>query len=300
MDQLQGMVIFNQVIEAGSFSKAAEQLNIAKSSVSKRISALEKELGVILIQRSTRQLTITDEGWSLYQHSQRIVQELELAKDVAARFQEKPQGTLRITAPPLFGRLQLSPLLPLFQAQYPKVSIELFLTESYSDIIAKGYDICLRMRDLPDSSLVVQPLCEIHAICCAAPEYLARHGTPQSLIELAHHHCIVWNPEEGQMADTWKMRKGETTEKIQLQGKIICNDHIAIKQATLQGGGITVLPTYAIKEELAQGSLIRLLPDYQPASFPISILYPKRDNVPAKTRAFVNFLKTTLSKTEQL
>lgn len=295
MDQLQGMVIFNQVIESGSFSKAADKLNIAKSSVSKRITALEKELGVILIQRSTRQLTVTDEGWSLYQHSQRIVQELELAKDVAARFQDKPQGTLRVTAPPLFGRLQLAPLLPLFQVQYPKVTIELFLTESYSDIIAKGYDICLRMRDLPDSSLVAQPLSDINVICCASPDYLARRGSPQCLTELADHDCIIWNPEEGQMADTWEMYKDGVKEKIQLQGKIICNDHIAIKQAVLQGGGITVLPTYAIKEELTMGSLVKLLGDYQPASFPISLLYPKRENIPAKTRAFVHFLKSALS-----
>ncbi len=294
MEQLQGMVIFNQIIESGSFSKAADKLSIAKSSVSKRISALEKELGVILIQRSSRQLKITDEGWSLYQHSQRIVKELELAKDVASRFQDKPQGTLRITVPPLFGRVQIAPLLPHFQAQYPDVTIELFLTEEYSEIIAEGYDLSLRMGQLPDSSLVMQPLCDIHAICCAAPDYLSQRGTPKTLAELAAHDCIVWWPNEGQPADKWQMAKNGAVEKVQVKGRVTTNDHDAIKGMILQGGGVSVLPTYAIKEELTLGTLIKLLPDYQPVSFPISILYPKREHIPAKTRAFVNFLKTTL------
>lgn len=295
IDELQNIAVFNQVIESGSFSKAAVKLNIAKSSVSKRISALEAKLNVILIQRSTRQLTVTDEGWSLYKHSQRIMFELDQAKSLASHFSDVPQGTLRLSVPPLFGRTEIAPLLPEFQRRFPEVAVELHLTEQYSDIIAERFDISLRMGQLPDSGLVMQPLCDIEAVCCASPTYLKNNGTPESLTELAQHDCIVWSSEDMQEADVWYLQRENQTEKVRVRSKIITNDHSAIKNILLNDGGISILPTYIIKEELKQGLLIQLLTGYRQLSFPISILYPQRENIPAKTRAFVSFLKESIS-----
>ncbi len=291
IEELQSLAIFNQVIESGSFTKAAESLGIAKSSVSKRIRSLESKLNVTLIQRSTRQLTITDEGWSLYKHSQRIMLELEQAKNLASHYSDKPQGTLRISAPPLFGRSEIAPLIPAFQQLYPDVCIELQLTEAYSDLIGGRFDLLLRMGELHDSGLIAQPLCNIDAICCASPEYLERHGTPSSLTDLAHHDCAVWKPNDKQDADIWYLQRGNQTEKVQVRTKVVVNDHTAIKSILLNHGGISILPIYSIREELAQGKLVTLLDDYHQLTFPISVLYPQRDNVPAKTRVFIDFLK---------
>ena len=295
IDELQSMAVFNQVIESGSFSKAARKLNIAKSSVSKRISSLEKNLNVILIQRSTRQLTITDEGWSLYKHSQRIMLELDQARSLASQLSEIPQGTLRVSAPPLFGRSEIAHLLPSFQAQFPEVKIELYLTEKYSEIIAEGFDISLRMGELPDSNLVVQRLCNVEAICCASPNYLEARGTPKTLTELAHHDCIVWRTDERQEADIWTLEREKKIEKVRVTAKVTTNDHSAIKNILLSDGGISVLPSYIASEDIKQGKLIALLTHYDPLTFPISILYPQRKNIPAKTRAFVSFLKERIS-----
>jgi len=294
IDELQSMAVFNQVIESGSFSKAATKLNIAKSSVSKRISSLEKKLNVILIQRSTRQLTITDEGWSLYKHSQRIMLELEQARNLASQLSEIPQGTLRVSAPPLFGRSQIAHLLPQFQALYPEVTIELYLTEKYSEIIAEGFDISLRMGELPDSGLVMQRLCHVEAVCCASPNYLDKNGTPKALTELAHHDCIVWRTDDSQEADIWMLQRDHQTEKVRVKSKVITNDHSAIKSILLNDGGISILPSYIAADEIKRGELVALLTHYDPLSFPISILYPQRENVPAKTRAFVAFLKENI------
>ncbi|MGH1373980.1 MAG: LysR family transcriptional regulator [Cellvibrionaceae bacterium] len=291
IDELHNIAIFNQVIESGSFSKAAVALNIAKSSVSKRIRALETKLNLILIQRSTRQLTITDEGWSLYKHSQRIMLELDQATNLVSRLSEVPQGTLRVSAPPLFGRSEIAPLLAKFQQRYPDVIIELYLTEKYSDMIAERFDISVRMGPLPDSGLVMQPLCMVEAVCCASPHYLDARGTPSSLTDLAHHDCIVWRSDDRKDADTWYLQRDNHTEKVRVKSSITTNDHTAIKNILLEDGGISVLPLYTIKEELKQGQLVRLLTNYHQLNFPISILYPQRENIPAKTRAFVSFLK---------
>lgn len=291
LDELQNIAIFYQVVESGSFSKAANKLNIAKSSVSKRIRALEENLNVILIQRSTRQLCITDEGWSLYKHSQRIMLELEQARNVAAQLSEVPQGTLRVSAPPLFGRSVIAPLLPKFQTLYPKVFIDLYLTEKYSEIIAEGFDLSLRMGELPDSGLVMQSLCNIDIVLCASPGYLENNGTPENLSELAHHDCIVWQPDEKLMSDTWFLQRKGKTEKVRVNKKIITNDHTAIKNILLENGGISALPIYIIRKEIQNGELVPLLASYQQVHFPVSILYPQRENIPPKTRAFVSYLK---------
>ncbi|NIB40717.1 LysR family transcriptional regulator [Pseudomaricurvus alkylphenolicus] len=300
MRSLDAMLIFNKVIETGSFSRAAERLNIAKSSVSKKISALERQLGVILVQRSTRQLKVTDEGWHIYEHSKRMLEEYEQAQQVAARFQDRPTGKLRITAPPLFGRCCLASLLPQFQQDCPDVTIELFLTEQYSEIIGEGYDVSLRMGKLQDSELVQRQLCHIQAVCCASPQYINRTSSPQTPQDLRQHQCLVWQPTQSTPKLDWTFTRDQQVIEVRVPSSVITNDHQAIKEMTLEGGGITILPTYAIENELNCGRLISLLPEYQLPSFPISLLYPKRQNIPAKTRAFVDFLKSSLADAPQL
>lgn len=295
MNDLQNMAIFNEIVETGSFSKAAKSLDIAKSSVSKRINALEKSLNVILVQRSTRQLKITDEGWALYKHSKQIMQNLAQARDIASNLSEAPQGTLRISAPPLFGRIEVAPLLPKFQRLYPNVSIEFHLTEKYSEIIGEGFDISLRMGKLPDSTLTMLPLTTFDVACCASPQYLKTHGTPENLSELESHDCIVWRSDDNPKADLWELQRNKLVENVRVRSKIITNDHSAIKRILLNNGGISALPIYIIKDELKSGELTKILSSYKQPSFPINILYPQRKNIPAKTSAFISFLKDHIS-----
>lgn len=295
MNDLQNMAIFNEIVETGSFSKAAKSLDIAKSSVSKRINALEKSLNVILVQRSTRQLKITDEGWALYKHSKQIMQNLAQARDIASNLSEAPQGTLRISAPPLFGRIEVAPLLPKFQRLYPNVSIEFHLTEKYSEIIGEGFDISLRMGKLPDSTLTMLPLTTFDVACCASPQYLKTHGTPENLSELESHDCIVWRSDDNPKADLWELQRNKLVENVRVRSKIITNDHSSIKRILLNNGGISALPIYIIKDELKSGELTKILSSYKQPSFPINILYPQRKNIPAKTSAFISFLKDHIS-----
>ena len=192
MQELRNMMIFAKVLETGSFSKAAEQLGIAKSSVSKKVSELEKEFGVRLIQRSTRKINVTEEGQALYRHCRQISQELEMAKQELTLYREAPQGTLKISVSPLFGNTIIAGLIPGFLEKFSQVSVELNYSQQLSDLIGEGYDLSLRMGVLDDSSLVAVELFTVKFILCASPEYLNKTGRPQHPSEITNYSYIRW------------------------------------------------------------------------------------------------------------
>ncbi len=293
MHELQGLLIFAKVLESGSFSKAAQQLGLAKSSVSKKISALEQELGVRLLQRSTRQLRVTEEGQSLYEHCLRIQQELEEARAELAGFRDKPRGTLRISAPPLWGQTWLAQRLPEFLSRYPDVAIDLRLTEHYSDLIAEGFDLAIRIGELPDSTLIARSLGMIRPILCASRDYLEAHGHPRTPRDLEQHNCIFWRPEGRPRLTHWEFSKGSKVSRVKIDGNFASNDVIAIKAAILHGAGITLLPSHLLQQELEQGELRELLPEYRMPEIPVYLLYPQRRQLPAKVRVFLDYLLAT-------
>jgi DNA-binding transcriptional LysR family regulator len=284
------MLIFAKVVELGSFSKAALHLGLAKSSVSKKVSALEQELGVRLLQRTTRSLHITEEGQTLFERCLRIQRELEVAKEEVAGFRDKPQGKLRISASPLFGQLRLAPLLPEFLTRYPEITIDLQLSVDQSDLIAEGYDLAIRFGELPDSSLIAKRLTSVRPICCASQSYLETHGHPHTPADLKQHNCISWQPPDRPRVTHWEFSKGSKKHRIPFRGNFVSNDFLAIKTAVLCGGGITLLPSYLLHEEMEQGTLQELLPEYPMPEVPVYLLYPQRRRLPAKVRTFISFL----------
>lgn len=295
MENLQGLMVFSEVMETGSFSRAAQQLGIAKSSVSKKISALEKELGVRLIQRSTRKLRATDEGQALYQRCVRIKEELNAAEAEIAGFRKLPGGTVRISASPLFGNTQLAALLPEFLRRYPEVKIELHLSKTQSDLIAGGYDLSLRSGELEDSGLVAQRLCTVKTVLCGAPAYLDTHGRPQQPSDIEQHNYLSWRAPDRPPFKQLLFKRGARNYRVNIVSNLSSTDAMSIREATVSGGGISLLPDFAIHNELHNGLLEIILPDYETHTFPLSLVYPQSRQIPAKVRAVSEYLKSVLS-----
>lgn len=294
MQELQNMMIFAKVLEEGSFSRAAEQLGLAKSSVSKKVGELERELGVRLIQRSTRSLKVTEEGQALYQHCRQIRQQLELARETLSGFQATPQGTLRISVSPMFGNSLIAPLIPEFQHRFPEVSVELLYSERHSDLIAEGYDLSLRMGELADSSLVAVPLFTVKSVLCAAPSYLDGAGRPGQPADIEQHRTIRWLPPSTAPYTRLSFYKGSREIHAAINSRFSTNDAQATREVALAGGGLAVLPNYAVEKDIQAGRLERLLEDYRIHEFPVSLVYPQRKHIPPKVRAFSDFLKQSL------
>lgn len=295
MDDLQGLMVFSEVMETGSFSRAAQQLGIAKSSVSKKVSALEKQLGVRLIQRTTRKLRPTDEGQALYQRCVRIKRELDAAELEVARFRELPTGTVRISASPLLANARLAALLPAFLQRYPEVKIELHLSEIQSDMIAGGFDLSLRSGELAGSGLVAQRLCTIKTVLCGAPAYLDNHGRPRQPADIEQHNYLSWRAPDCPAFKQLIFKRGARSYRANISSNLSSTDAMSIREATLGGGGISLLPDFAIHNELHNGLLEILLPDYESHSYPLSLVYPQRQQIPAKVKAVSEYLKATLS-----
>lgn len=294
MDLFSELMVFAKVVEKGSFSGAAAALNIAKSSVSKKVAALENKHGLTLIQRTTRQIHITEEGYALYQHCLRLQEDLVAAKAQLSQLTGKPQGRLRISAPPLFGQTCLSPHLPKFLHQYPDIELDLQLTDSYSNLVAEGYDMLIRMGEQPDSSMIAQRLTNIPPVLCASKDYLDLHGTPKTPADLEHHNCIIWQRSGHPAQMRWPFHRNQQRQELNVTGNFTSNDIIAIKQAVCGGVGISILPSYVVQEELTDGTLTLLLPDYHQSEIPFYVLYSQHTHhmqISTKHRVFIEFLK---------
>lgn len=294
MNELQNMMVFATVLETGSFSRAADKLGIAKSSVSKKISELERDMGVRLIQRSTRKLNMTEEGEALYQHCRQIRQQLELARQDLSRYRGAPQGTLRIGVSPLFGNTVIAPLIPAFQELYPEVAVELHYSEQMADLIGEGYDLSLRMGSLADSSLVAVELFTVQSVLCAAPAYLDRHGRPQHPGDIEQHNFLRWLAPNRPPYMSLVFHKGSRQFSSKIRSQFSSNDAQATREVAINGGGLSLLPNYSVYQQIQAGELELLLADYRVHEFPVSLVYPQRKQIPPKVRAFSDYLKERL------
>lgn len=284
---LNDILIFTRVVEARSFTAAARGLGMPKSNVSRRVAQLEDRLGVRLLQRTTRKLNLTDAGRSYYEYGIRIVAEVEEAEQAVTHLQAAPRGQLRITAPVEFGMAFLGQPVAEFMHRYPEVSVEAELTDRKVDMIEEGFDVAIRIGRLSDSSLIARRIGQIARVLCASPDYLARHSAPQNLQELTQHNCILWlNPEV-----RWAFQDPEGNEIVlSVSGSLKANNISFMRDAAIQGMGIALLPTLLCCEALNQGSLIALLPEYQPVEAGIYAIYPSRRHLASKIRLFVDFL----------
>ena len=292
MDDLKRMVIFAHVVDAGSFTGAAQQLAIAKSAVSKHISVLEKNVGTQLINRTTRGLSLTEEGAQYYQLCQRLLACAEEARHLASAMREAPYGTLKVATPASFGAQFIAPLLHDFLQQYPALNAQLLLDDQVQDMVKEGIDVSLRVGWLPDSSFRARKLGNAKRILCAAPEYLAKSGVPQTPQELAHHEWIILTLLPTPYRCTLSKLKQKHT--LQLKGRIKTNNGNAVRALLLAGAGVAGLSDFLVAQDIREGRLVQLLPEYDISDAGIYAVYQDQRQLPAKIRCFIDYLSLHL------
>ncbi|MFC3681539.1 LysR family transcriptional regulator [Bacterioplanoides pacificum] len=283
---LNEMAIFVHVVEAGSFTGAAKNLGLPKSTVSRKITQLEERLGVRLIQRTTRSLRLTDTGNAYYNHCARILSEIEEANIAVTQMQSTPTGTLRITAPVLFGSTVLSSLVAEYMEQHPQVSIDLTLSDQKLDLVQEGIDIAFRVGQLEDSSLIGRHLGDVRGLLCASPDYLRRHGSPNHPNDLSDHILLSspdWN--------SWGfIGPDEQEHTVQVKPRLQVNDFASLYTLALSGVGIAPLPMIIAASAIRSKNLVPVLSDWPFETSPIHALYPSNRHLSAKVRSFVDFV----------
>jgi len=288
MDRLSGLAVFAQVVEARSFTGAARQLGLSKSAVSKQVAGLEDRLGARLLNRTTRRLSLTEVGAAFYERCTRIIAEAEEAELAVGRLQSEPRGRLRLNAPVSFGHLHVAPAIADFTARYPEVTVDMTLNDRYVDVVDEGYDLVIRIADLPDSSLIARRLAPIRIVACASAGYLARAGTPRRPRDLADHNCLIYNYQR--IPEEWTFTGPEGAVAVRVAGSLRANNGDAMRVAALHGLGIAQLPSFVAGEDLREGRLQQVLPDYAGPESSVFALFPHSRHLSAKVRAFVDFL----------
>lgn len=283
--ELELMGLFATVVEQGSFTRAAELLGMPKSSVSQKISRLESQLGVRLLQRTTRRLSLTPQGEIYVEHCRGLLTLARSANLAMARLRSAPAGRVRITAPEATGTLLLGPILAEFRALYPEVVLELTLSDEQLDLVGEGYDLALRAAPLKDSSLICRRIGEVARYLVASPGYLARHGMPQRLAELAHHVCLVHTA-----LPVWSLQEGGWRP----QGACASNSLLALRELALHDGGIALLPQHVCESGLASGKLQKILPMIPIPTNPFYLIYPSREHLAPALRSLMDFVAERL------
>lgn len=280
--------MFVAVAETKGFAAAARRLGITKSAVSKRITALEVELGVRLFHRTTRLVSLTEAGTVFLSHAVDALGAAQEAEAAVTALQETPSGSLKINAPMSFGRRHIAPLIPKFLAANPRIDLDLSMDDRVVDLVEEGFDLALRGGTLPDSALVVRRLAPLKACLVAAPDYLAAAGVPNVPDDLhAHatlHYSLSRDPQE------WVLRSDNGEIRIATKSRLRINNSEALLEAALQGVGIARLPTFLCGEALRDGRLIHVLPGFNPPEHTLYAVFPERRHVPRKVRVFVDFL----------
>jgi DNA-binding transcriptional LysR family regulator len=286
--------MFSAIVHAGSISKAAATLGIDKSVLSRQLARLEDELGTRLIQRSTRRLTLTEIGELVFAEARHIDRAVANIEQLTEQHQSEVKGRLRITCPRPLGQRYLVPLLVEFTLTYPKVEVALSVDDRMVDLIAEHIDVALRVAHLEDSTLVARKLCDNPRVLVASPAYLARRGVPLAPNDLLGHDCLRYS-SAAQVFDEWSFMRDGVTTAVRVSGKIQINDGMALVAAGVAGGGVMVIDRLLVSQELAEGSLVQLLPDYhlRPGQ-PVYAVYPARPWLAFKTATFVAFLQERL------
>lgn len=288
MDLLTRIQVFSSVVNKGSFVAAAESLGMSRPMASKHLARLEEDLGVRLLNRTTRRLNLTEEGQAFYSRCQGILEQIDEAVREAGEKQAAPRGRLKVNAPLSFGHLHLARAVAEYQMKYPDVSVDLHLNDRRIELMEDGYDLAVRVGRLSDSSLIARKLSESHMLLCAAPSYIEKHGAPTSPRDLMDHACLRYTYFDD--GDNWNFTKNGESISVQVKGKLDCNNGDALVEAAIAGGGVVLQPCFLIGEYLNEGRLVHLLPDYETTDIPIHAVYPQNRLVPQKLRTFVDFL----------
>ena len=292
MDRIGDLSLFLRVLDLGSISAAARSLDLSVAVASQRLKRLERELGVRLLHRTTRQLHATPEGMQLAEQGRALVEDLESLTGGLRQSATEVSGTLRVTMSAAFGSQYVSPLLPEFLGLHPRVKLSVNLDDQIVDLVGSGFDLGIRVGEMGDSSLVARRLASNRRVLCASPAYLQRHGEPRTPAELAGHRCIVIGD---QRRTDWKFDGGETTP-VRVDAAFLTNDGGAAQQLALAGSGIALKSIWDVGDDLASGRLRRVLPDHAMAAAPLHAVYPHQRNLAPRVRLFVEYLKERLQE----
>lgn len=286
MDHLTDIAVFVKVVESGSFTKTADELELSRAVISKYLSRLEERLGVRLLNRTTRRLSLTEAGAALYEGSRDALTKIEDAELAISELQREPRGRLKVNVPVSFGMLHLAPALPEFLAEFPGITVDMTMEDRMVDLVHEGYDLAIRVAHLADSALVARKLAPERLITCAAPEYLAKHGVPETPEELADHNCILYSYSPA----VWRYTAPDGKEiAAPVRGNLRVNNGIAQREAALRGLGIVILPTFYLGECIREGLLKVVLTDYKTDELGVYAVYPQRKYLSPKVRAFIEF-----------
>ncbi len=296
IDDLSSMAIFARVVEAGGFSAAARDLEVSKSLVSKQVSRLEDRLGVRLLNRTTRRLSLTEAGAAFYEGCERVLGEAAAARDAVSHLASAPRGTLKVNAPMSFGVAHLGPALPLFLERFPELDVQMVLNDRVVDLIDEGFDVGVRITRMLDSSLIARRLAPNRLVACAAPSYLQKHGTPRHPNELKRHNCLEYSYLT--TPGIWHFRDEKGRYKVTVGGRFTANNGDVIQAALLSGGGIAVQPSFIAGDDLRSGRLIRLFENYEVGQeSAVHAVFPANRNLSPKVRVFVDFMVERFGET---
>lgn len=288
MDLFRAMRVFSQVIESKSFVRAAERLDLSTTAVSRHVAELEGHLHTRLLQRTTRRISLTETGRMFHERCVQILAELDEAEHEVTQQAAEPRGTIRLTTSVNFGTHQVTPAIASFLTRHSHVKFDVSLSDRIVDIVEEGFDLAIRIGGTGGQNLVARKLGEARLVACASPDYIARHGAPATPEDLARHNCLTY---EYALRDAWAFRDAAGRERtVRVAGSLNSNNGDLNAAAAVQGVGIALEPDFIIGSELKRGKLMPVLESFEAPASPIYAVYPSRRFLPAKVRAFVDFL----------
>ncbi len=292
MDRFAEMQAFAAVVDAGSFVKAADVLGISKAAVSRHVAELESRLGVRLLQRTTRRLSLTAEGEAFQASCKALLADVDAAEAEITSRSGEATGLLKVNVPVSFGLLHLAPLWPEFRARNPRVTLEVTLNDRFVDLIEEGYDLAVRIARLPSSSLVSRQLASARLVLCASPAYLRQHGTPGTPADLANHAVVAYSLLS--TGDNWTFDGPDGPVSVKVSPWMRSNSGDTCRAAALQHAGIVLQPSFLVGADLLAGTLVEVLPQYRSSVFGIHAVWPTRKHLSARVRALIDFLAAAL------
>jgi DNA-binding transcriptional LysR family regulator len=295
MDRLKQLETFVAVAARGSLSAAAQAEGIAPAVIGRRLDALEERLGVKLMVRTTRKITLTFEGSAFLEDCQRIVNDVQNAEASVSAGGVKASGHLRVSAPAGFGRKHIAPLVPAFSGAHPDVTVSLDLTDRMVDLVNEGFDCAVRLGELPDSSLVSLRLGDNRRVCVASPAYLAARGTPRTLAELAQHNCLALGASSANQQRGWTFQQDGKVVTIRVSGTMECSDGAVLHEWCLDGRGLAWRSWWEVGRDIAAGRLVAVLDAHAAPPIGIHAVFPQRRHLPLRVRLFIDYLKHTYS-----
>ncbi|MGO8188692.1 LysR family transcriptional regulator [Rhizobium leguminosarum] len=288
MDRLTSLMVFGRVVECGGFSAAARRLNMSVTMVGNHVQSLEDRLGVRLLNRTTRKVSLTETGKYYYERSSQILAELDEADRTAGALSTTPRGTLKVYTSSAIVRFLL-PVVSEFMELYPSISLDFSVGERMVDMIEDGYDLVMRTVPPPDSSLVARKLTPWRHMLVCSPAYFESHPVPKTPAEVADHNCLQYAYYP--YGEEWRFEDGEgNKESVKISGNVVSNSAEMLRFLTLTGRGIFLAPSFVVFDDIAEGRLVKIMPDYRPVEFNINAVYPNRSHLPTKVRLFIDLL----------